>query len=297
MPYPTELEALRERTEQGLQQLFSGCDGPEQLRQAMAYSLFAGGKRLRPALVVAARELFDTPGADPMPAACALEFIHTYSLIHDDLPAMDDDDLRRGQPTNHKRFGEALAILAGDGLLTEAFGLLARHYPEHPAAIQLVGELAAAAGAGGMVGGQVLDVEQTGRRLQRAELETIHRLKTAALMVAAVRCGGLLGGADPEALADLTAYGRAVGLAFQVADDVLDVIGDRAQLGKTAGKDAAQGKNTYVALLGTEGARAEAVALTRLAEERIGRFGPRAAPLAALAGYIRQSVEGDTRPA
>jgi len=291
MPYPAELEALRERTEDGLRRLFAGCDGPEPLRQAMAYSLFAGGKRLRPAMVVAARELFDGSGADPMPAACALEFIHTYSLIHDDLPAMDDDDLRRGRPTNHKRFGEALAILAGDGLLTEAFGLLARHYPDHPAAIELVAELAAAAGAAGMVGGQVLDVNQTGRRLDRAGLETIHRLKTAALMVAAVRCGGLLGGADEAALADLTAFGRAVGLAFQVADDVLDVVGESAQIGKTAGKDAAQGKNTYVGLLGLAGARAEVCALTRQAEARL------AAPLAALAGFIRQSADCDALPA
>ena len=297
MPYPPELESLRVRSEAGLQALFAGCDGPDRLREAMAYSLFAGGKRLRPALVVAARELFKTPGADPMPAACALEFIHTYSLIHDDLPAMDDDDLRRGLPTNHVRFGQALAILAGDGLLTEAFGLLARHYPDQPCAIRLVGELATAAGAAGMVGGQVLDVDQAGQSLDRAGLESIHRLKTGALMVAAVRCGGLLGGADEGALTDLTAYGRAVGLAFQVADDVLDVIGDRSQLGKTAGKDAAQGKNTYVGLLGLQGAQAETVALTRLAEERIIRFGPRAAPLRALAGYIRQSASGQTRAA
>ena len=295
MAYPRKLEALRERFDKALEKHFASLDGPESLREAMAYSLFAGGKRIRPVMLLAAHQMVqgrDGEGIDPEPAACSIEFIHTYSLIHDDLPAMDDDDLRRGRPTSHKRFGEAMAVLAGDALLTEAFGLMARKYANDrtEAGLGALAELAAAAGASGMVGGQVLDIRLTGQELTQADLERIHRMKTGALLVSAVRCGGILAGADGPTLAALTLYGQQAGLAFQVADDVLDVIGDRARLGKSIGKDEAQGKTTYAALMGLEGARDYVKDLTTGAIAALVPFEGRADPLIALAGFIQDSI-------
>ncbi len=289
MQLPPTIDSLRREVERGLRCQLAAIEGPPELLAAMEYSLLAGGKRLRPALVMAARRLFDT-GLDPMPAAAALELIHTYSLIHDDLPAMDDDDLRRGRPTSHKRFGEALAILAGDALLTEAFGLVARAYAgvDPGRGLALTAELARAAGAAGMVGGQVLDM--AGEARDQPALERLQRMKTGALMTAAVRCGGLLGGADAGALAALTAYGRQIGLAFQVADDVLDVVGDRAALGKSTGKDAVQDKCTYPALLGLEPARGLVAALCTEAEDCLRRFDARAEPLREVATLLRASA-------
>ncbi len=289
MQLPTTIDSLRQEVEQGLHRQLAAIEGPPELLEAMEYSLLAGGKRLRPVLVVAARRLFDS-GLDPMPAAGALELVHTYSLIHDDLPAMDDDDLRRGRPTSHKRFGEALAILAGDALLTEAFGLVARAYAggDPDRGLAVVAELARAAGAAGMVGGQVLDM--AGEAHDQPALERLHRMKTGALMTAAVRCGGLLGGADTGALAALTAYGRQIGLAFQVADDVLDVVGDRDRLGKSTGKDTAQDKCTYPALLGLESARGLVATLCSEAADRLRRFDARADPLREVSALLRASA-------
>lgn len=255
----------------------------------MAYSLLASGKRIRSVLLVATREIFPvSAGHDPIPAACAFELVHTYSLIHDDLPAMDNDDYRRGRPSNHKQFGEAMAILAGDALLTEAFGLVARGFRgvAEPVGARVVGELAAAAGAAGMVGGQVLDTIDTGRDVGREATEEIHRRKTGALITAAVRCGAILGGAGEDELSVLADFGDRIGLAFQVVDDILDVVGNREVLGKSIGKDEASGKNTYVKLLGLEGSRAYAASLAGDAASGVATFGDRADALRAMASFI-----------
>jgi geranylgeranyl diphosphate synthase type II len=256
--------------------------------EAMGYSLFAGGKRVRPVLLLATYDIFPANGLDPLPAACAVEFIHTYSLIHDDLPAMDNDDFRRGKPTNHKKFGEALAILAGDGLLTEAFGIVARSYgPQADSAtVELVAEIAGAAGAAGMVGGQVIDTLEVGTRHGKTDLEQLHRMKTGALLSAAVRCGAILGHASDTELAALNGYAQRIGLAFQVADDVLDVVGTREELGKSIGKDEAQRKTTFVTLLGVEASRGFAHRLADEAQAELEIFGTGADALRAMARFI-----------
>ncbi len=230
---------------------------PDKLRESMSYSLMAGGKRLRPVLVLAALEALGQPSERGIPYAVALEMIHTYSLIHDDLPAMDDDDLRRGKPTNHKVFGEATAILAGDALLTRAFGLIAEAYRDHPqvkpeTVVRLIATLAQSAGAAGMVGGQMDDIEGEGQALSLEALESIHRRKTGALLVAALRGGGYLAEASEAQLQALTDYGVRIGLAFQIQDDILNVVGDAAVLGKAVGSDADRKKATYPALLGLD---------------------------------------------
>ena len=223
------------------------------LRAAMAYSVDAGGKRLRPLLLLSVVAMYDGVVAEALPAATALEFVHTYSLIHDDLPAMDNDDLRRGQPTNHKQFGEALAILAGDALLTDAFAILSQHYPEKGA--ELVQILAEAAGSSGMVAGQVLDMDGEQTQYDLATLKQMHQAKTGALIQAGVAMGSLfvaIPEADQAALADFAA---AFGLGFQIKDDINDVTKTTAELGKTADKDVAEHKNTFPELLGLSGAK------------------------------------------
>lgn len=263
---------------------------PASLHKAMRYSVFAGGKRIRPILMIAACEAVGGDAAKVLPAACAMEMVHAYSLIHDDLPAMDDDDFRRGRPTNHKVFGEANAILAGDALLTEAFILLSN--PESnrgvPAetllrVIHLIGRCA---GSLGMVAGQVVDMESEGTEVDLPTLEYIHTHKTGALILASIQTGALLGGGSEEALAALTRYGEASGLAFQLTDDILDVVGDQEVLGKDVGSDEARGKATYVALLGLEGARLRARELRDLAVAALAPLGRRAEPLRRLAHYI-----------
>ncbi len=270
---------------------------PATLREAMAYSLFAGGKRLRPVLLMAASECCGLGARRCLEAACGMEMIHTYSLIHDDLPAMDDDDLRRGKPTNHKVFGEALAILAGDGLLTKAFELVARNARRVALGAKetadLVEVVAAGAGARGMVGGQAADLEAEGlgalRNGSRAKgirlLEYIHTHKTAALITASLEAGALLARADAPRRRALREYGRAVGLAFQIADDILDVVGDKEKLGKR-GSDEANAKLTYVRLFGVEGSRRKAAELAGRARKSLSVFGRRAAVLHDLADYI-----------
>lgn len=268
---------------------------PESIRKAMEYSLFAGGKRLRPALVMAAAECCGLDGRKALKTAAALEMIHTYSLIHDDLPAMDDDDLRRGKPTNHKVFGEAVAILAGDGLLTYAFEAAAKNAAE----LKLSGAdstaliLAVAKGAGceGMVGGQVADLEAEHWRSKNhgfapAEaLEYIHLHKTAALMVASLEAGAILAQGSAAQRKALSRYGRDVGLAFQIADDVLDVVGDKKKLGKK-GSDAQNDKLTYVTLYGIEKAKSLAAELARAARRALAPFGAKALVLHDLADYV-----------
>jgi geranylgeranyl diphosphate synthase type II len=257
---------------------------PPRLASAMRYSTMAGGKRLRPVLCLMAAEACGGPREAALPAACALEMVHTYSLIHDDLPAMDDDDLRRGRPTCHKAFDEATAVLAGDGLLTLAFEVVARHVRPAEAASRCVQALAEAAGPEGMVGGQMADLLAEGRDDGTPEaLEAIHRRKTGALLRGSLRMGGLAVAADPEALRALDEYGRAVGLAFQIVDDLLDVQGDEAKLGKRVGKDKGLGKWTYPGLLGVEPSRLRARQLADEAIAALAGFGPRGDRLKALA--------------
>lgn len=266
---------------------------PHSIHKAMRYSVFAGGKRIRPILALETARIFVPKPRDAVPAAahvgCAIEFIHTYSLIHDDLPALDNDDLRRGKPTCHKQFGEATAILAGDALLTLAFQTLAE-VPVDPARrVEIAAEIAKAAGTvNGMVGGQVVDLEAEGRPIEGKMLEYIHRSKTAALIRASVVAGALCAGATTEALARVRQYGENIGWAFQVVDDILDVEESSAALGKTAGKDATQKKATYPALYGLEKSRATAQQLAGRAIEALTPFGERAAHLREIAQFLIQ---------
>jgi len=262
---------------------------PTRLHRAMRYSLMAGGKRLRPILVLAAGESFGASTDNLMPAACAIEMIHTYSLIHDDLPAMDNDDLRRGRPTCHKAFDEATAILAGDALLTQAFRVLAAELPHLNAERQLrvIREISNAASTiDGMIGGQMADIESEGQPVDETTLEYIHRSKTGALITAPVVVGGLIAGASEPELDKLRAYGQRIGLAFQIADDILDVTSTSEQLGKTAGKDLAAHKATYPALHGVEQSEARMQQLVSEAIDIVAGLGQDAGRLAELARFI-----------
>ena len=262
---------------------------PERLHRAMRYSLMAGGKRLRPILVLASGEAFGASTDDLMPAACAVEMIHTYSLIHDDLPAMDDDDLRRGMPTCHKAFDEATAILAGDALLTQAFRVLSADAPcrSPERQIRVIREIATAAGTvDGMIGGQMADIENEGKPIDEATLEYIHRSKTGALITAPVVVGGIIAGANEPELDKLRAYGQRIGLAFQIADDILDVTSTSEQLGKTAGKDLTAHKATYPALHGIEKSEARMEQLVAEAIEIVAGIGVNSGILEELARFI-----------
>ncbi len=283
-------EALRERAEARLRTcLPRQGDDLERLESAMAYALLGGGKRVRPVLVYAAGEALGVPLEHLDGPACAVECIHAYSLVHDDLPAMDDDDLRRGRPTCHRAYDEATAILAGDALQALAFQLLAdeAHTPL-PATTRLamIRTLAEAAGAAGMVGGQAIDLGAVGRTLDEARLTRMHRLKTGALIEASVVLGALAAGAEGDALAHLRRYARAIGLAFQVQDDILDVTASTEEMGKTQGADAQVGKPTYVTLLGLDGARKAAGELRDEALESLAAIPGDTALLAWLADYI-----------
>lgn len=264
---------------------------PATIHKAMRYSLLAGGKRLRPILTLAAAEAVGTGGvqetARALPAACAVELIHTYSLIHDDLPCMDDDDLRRGRPTSHKVFGEGVAVLAGDALLTRAFGLLATLKPatRYPLS-QLLAETAEAAGSLQLIAGQVADLEAEGRRLTLPEVRFIHERKTAAMIILSLRLGAMTAGATPGRLKALTEFGSALGLAFQIIDDILDVTQSSERLGKSAGKDLKDSKATYPAVIGLPAARREAARLTKRAHNALRPLGAKAARLAQIADYL-----------
>jgi geranylgeranyl diphosphate synthase, type II len=264
-------------------------DPPASLHRAMRYSVFAGGKRLRPVLVIAGAEAVGGHLDDVLPTACAMELIHTYSLVHDDLPAMDNDDFRRGVPTNHKVFGEAIAILAGDALLTLAFQLIGENFKGGRDAARLpdiLADVADAAGHAGMVGGQVADLESAGHSVRAETLDSIHLHKTGALIRASVRVGARICGATAAEIDALGAAGAALGLAFQIVDDVLDVVSSSAELGKTAGKDQTQRKATYPALHGLDASRARAAGLISDAEEALVPFGRRAEPIRALGRFI-----------
>jgi len=264
---------------------------PHSVHKAMRYSVFAGGKRVRPILMLAACQAVGGDTEVAMPAACAMEMIHTYSLIHDDLPAMDDDDFRRGNPTNHKVFGEAIAILAGDALLTEAFKLMSSPAfagTATPAArLDVIHEIATRSGSYGMVGGQVVDMESEGKAdIDLATVQYIHARKTGALIRAAVVSGAILGGADERRLAAITGYGKAAGLAFQIADDILDIEGTTEEIGKDAGSDQARGKATYPAVMGLAAAKQEAKVMMDEAMKALEIFGSEADPLREIASYI-----------
>ncbi len=294
-PEPFNLSAYlvekRSAVEKVLADTFREPGAPaSRIREAMSYSLFAGGKRLRPILCIAAAEAVGGTQRQAMPAACALELIHTYSLIHDDLPGMDDDDLRRGLPTNHKVFGVGAAVLAGDGLLTEAFSLLAReglYMPDSaPAAIRAMAIIAEAAGYLGMVGGQMADLDAEGKDVPLETLSFIHTHKTADLIAASVKAGAVLANADKQAFDSLGDYGINIGLAFQIRDDLLDVEGDAKSMGKTTGSDKKRGKATYPSLLGLESSKEIQRNLVEKALESIAAFDYRAQPLRAIAAYI-----------
>ena len=265
-----------------------GPERPEQLREAMRYSLLAGGKRLRPILCLAACELAGGDSEQALSTAVALEMIHTMSLIHDDLPAMDNDDLRRGRPTNHKVYGDAVAILAGDALLTRSFEMVALRSPgvAPERLLKVVGELSVVAGAPGLVGGQVVDLECEGKQVDLDTLEFIHLHKTGALLSACVICGALIGGAEEDLIDALRIYARGIGLAFQIIDDILDVTASSDVLGKTAGKDLIADKTTYPKLLGLEESRRRAELLVSEAKAALEPWSASAAPLLALADYI-----------
>jgi len=276
-------QAVDERLDEWLPE---ACERPERLHESMRYSVFAGGKRIRPILAILSCRSAGGTDEAAMPPACAIECIHTYSLIHDDLPAMDDDDLRRGRPSNHTAFDEATAILAGDALLTLAFGIASERTADAATAARVVRELADASGWAGMVGGQMADVLAEGAKPDETTLRFIHKRKTGALIRAAVRCGAIAGGASGEQLDALTRYAENAGLAFQIADDILDATASSEQLGKTAGKDKTAEKLTFPAVLGLEKSRAEAERLALEARAAVEKLGPPAEPLARLADFI-----------
>ncbi|MDD4169027.1 MAG: polyprenyl synthetase family protein [Desulfotomaculaceae bacterium] len=260
---------------------------PPLIHQAMRYSVKSGGKRIRPVLVLAVAEVVGGQAEDVLPAACALEMIHCYSLIHDDLPAMDNDDYRRGKPTSHKVYGEAIAVLAGDALLTLAFSLLAALGNASPAnVVKVISEIASAAGTFGMIGGQVVDTFSAGESITASTLEYIHKHKTGALYRAAVRTGAILAGAEERKLAELTRYAKHLGLAFQIKDDILDVEGDEAVLGKPVGSDFKNKKVTYTSVFGIEQARGKAQQATAEALAALESFGGEADFLRQLVWFV-----------
>ena len=278
---------LRQEVDHALERYTEyGPDCPAQLAAAIRHSLLAPCKRLRPLLVLMACEACGYDRGAALPAACAVEMVHTYSLIHDDLPAMDDDDMRRGRPSCHAQFGEATAILAGDALLAQAFEVLARDVQPADLAARCCGELAAAAGACNLVGGQEDDLRNEFSGGEIDELELIHRRKTGAMIRVALRLGGMIGRAKSEQIAALDAYGERLGLAFQIVDDLLDLHGDASTMGKMTGKDSSHGKLTFPALLGEEESRRRAEGLIAEACEALSPFGKQAEGLEALARYV-----------
>lgn len=258
----------------------------EKILQAMEYSLMAGGKRLRPVMLMAAADAISGNGENFLPVACGLEMIHTYALIHDDLPSMDNDDYRRGKLTNHKVFGEAMAILAGDALLTHAFDVMTRQEAEPATLIAVIREISQAAGIGGMVGGQSIDLQSAGKKVNLPTLRRMHLGKTGALFRASIRCGAILAGASEEQLKDLTQYAENFGLAFQITDDILDVTGDEKALGKPVGSDKRNKKSTYVTLMAPEEAIILAELTVETAIDALKNFGDEADFLRALVEFL-----------
>ena len=293
MTFEEWMRAVLARVEAALERyLPEAANEPARLHEAMRYAVLGGGKRVRPLLVHAAGELTQARPQALEAASAALEMIHVYSLVHDDMPCMDDDDLRRGKPTVHVQYDEATALLVGDALQSQAFVVLTDEMALDPRAqASLVRELAVASGSLGMAGGQAIDLASVGLTLTRPQLETMHRMKTGALLRASVRMGALAGTMpDADVLSALDAYAAAVGLAFQVVDDILDVTTDSATLGKTAGKDAMAGKPTYVSIIGLDASRALAAQLRRDAHDALAPFGERARRLAELADLVVNRV-------
>ncbi len=291
VPLGTYLDTRKKIIDEALLRYMPGEDNyPTVIFKAIRYSLFAGGKRIRPILCLASAEAVGGDAESILPVACALELIHTYSLIHDDLPAMDDDDYRRGRLTSHKVFGENMAILAGDALLTEAFHLMSdrRLMEKIPPEklISVIHDVAGAAGCFGMIGGQVVDVQSEGVAVDTETLNFIHTRKTGAMIVAAVKTGAVLANASEIELNALVSYGRHVGLAFQIADDILNVDGDQKLMGKGTGSDTKRGKVTYPALVGIDASRKKAGELVESALLAIKNFDQRAEPLRMIAAYI-----------
>jgi len=282
------LESCRTLVDAELDRCIDQSAASDRLQDAMRYSVLGGGKRIRPALCLAAARAMGQDSNSALAPACAVELIHAYSLIHDDLPAMDDDELRRGRPTTHIAFDEATAILAGDALQALAFGLLVNGSGlDSESRLAMVQELARAAGHRGMVGGQAIDLESVGKTLTLTQLETMHRHKTGALIEASVRMGALSAEqVDSSELDALTTYARVLGLAFQVQDDLLDIEGSTDVIGKPQGSDVARSKPTYPALLGLDGARQHLAELLQTAKASLERFGPEADPLRAMADYV-----------
>jgi geranylgeranyl diphosphate synthase type II len=262
---------------------------PSTIHSAMRYSVFAGGKRLRPILCIAAAEACGGEISNALPPACAVELMHTYSLVHDDLPAMDDDDLRRGRPTCHKVYGEGMAVLCGDALLTEAFIVLAKTEPTKRYGVrEYIADLAETGGSRKLIGGQVLDLEGEGKKLTKKDLVRIHESKTAALLTSSLRLGAMTANATPAKLEAITKFGYALGLAFQVIDDILDVTQSTEVLGKTAGKDQAVEKATYPSIIGLEASRKEAAKLTKQAMDSLSPLGKKADRLREIAASMLQ---------
>ncbi len=287
------LQEKKERVDSALERYFPKKEELTlNLYRAMRHSLFAGGKRIRPILSIASFEATGGKGERILPFACALEMIHTYSLIHDDLPAIDNDDYRRGKPTCHKVFGEAIAILAGDGLLTEAFRLMTNQpAKDHSSGdealvLDLINEVAQAAGVLGMVGGQVVDIESEGKTVDLPTVQYIHTRKTGAMILASVRVGAKLGGAKEALLKALTRYGESLGLAFQIADDVLNVEGQAALMGKQGGSDLCKGKATYPSVLGVEESKIRSKELVEMAVDALTLLGSEADPLRGIARFV-----------
>jgi geranylgeranyl diphosphate synthase type II len=292
MDIKTYLSQKRDIVDEALEKYFpKGTEFQTTLHKAIRYSLFAGGKRIRPILSIAAFEAVGAKGDRILPFACGLEMIHTYSLIHDDLPAVDNDDYRRGKLTCHKVFGEAIAILAGDALLTEAFQVMTQH-PLHTfqagaegLILELVNEVARAAGLSGMVVGQVVDIESEGKEIDLPTLEYLHTHKTGKMILAAIKVGAKLGGAKGDALQALTTYGERIGLAFQIADDILNVEGKPHVLGKNTGTDVTRKKATYPGVLGLQESKRRGAELVQGAIDALSPFGPEADPLKEIARF------------
>ncbi len=288
MNLKTYLKSRQKQIDRALDQyLPNESTRPATIHRAMRYSLFAGGKRLRPILCLAAAEACGGRIDKALPLACAIECIHTYSLVHDDLPSMDNDDFRRGRPTCHKVFGEGMGVLTGDALLTIAFEILSRTKPTRRYDMSmLLREVAVAAGSEKLIAGQVADLEAEGKNADRGQLRYIHENKTAAILATSVRLGAMSANANSKQLGAITKFGRALGLAFQVIDDILDVTQTSEKLGKSAGKDIAARKATYPAVIGLQESRAEAKRLTRRAHEALSIFGSKGEALHALANYL-----------
>ena len=283
--FRTELEAYVKEIDAALEGYLKPADNPQKkIYEAMAYSVFAGGKRLRPVLLLEACRICGGNTAEAMPFACAMEMIHTYSLIHDDLPAMDNDDLRRGRPTSHIKFGEAMAILAGDALLNKAFETMAGSTSSN--ALRAIAVIADSSGTEGMIGGQIVDIDSEGKEIDIDTLRYLHSLKTGAIIRSSCVAGAILGGGDEEVIKAMDKFAINLGIAFQIRDDILDVTGTEAELGKPIGSDMEQGKNTYVSLLGLEKSEELVAEYSAMAKAALEPFGNKAEFLLALTDYL-----------